>query len=137
MQKCRIYKWGESMTEVNWRHEISDNDWERIKKFFAERTRHTMGRPCKDNRLMLNGILWILGTGAPWRDLPERYGPWQTVYKRFAKWQNSDLFGNIFAELAADADTQDFSIDGTYIKAHKASAGAKRGGRSYPKGGKC
>ena len=109
------------------RHEISDNSWERIKHHFQERTPHTMGRPCKNNRKMLNGILWILGTGAPWRDLPERYGPWQTVYKRFARWQKEGIFEAIFEELTKDADLQDISMDGTYIKAHKASAGAKRG----------
>lgn len=119
------------------RHEISDNSWERIRHHFPERTPHTMGRPAKSDRVMLNGILWILGTGAPWRDLPERYGPWQTVYKRFAKWQKEGVFEAIFEELTKDADLQDISMDGTYIKAHKASAGAKRGGTSYPKRPKC
>jgi len=110
------------------RHEISDSDWERIKKYFPERTIHTMGRPSKDSRTMLNGILWILGTGAAWRDMPERYGAWQTVYKRFSQWSKEGLFERIFSDLTVDADMENISIDGTYIKAHKASAGAKRGG---------
>ncbi|MGX8706556.1 MAG: transposase [bacterium] len=99
----------------------------------SKRTEHTMGRPGKDDRLMLNGILWILGTGAPWRDLPECYGPWQTVYKRFAKWQKEGIYEAILEELSKDADLQDISMDGTYIKAHKDSAGARREGTSYPK----
>ena len=60
--------------------------------------------------------------------LPERYGPWQTVYKRFKEWSESGLIEKIFHELGEDADLQDISIDSTYIKAHKASAGAERGG---------
>ena len=115
------------------RHEISDSDWERIRQYIPERTEHTMGRPEKDSRTMLNGILWILGTGAAWRDLPERYGAWQTVYKRFAKWRREGIYEKIFSELSADADKETLSIDGTYIKAHKASAGAERGGASDPK----
>ena len=78
--------------------------------------------------MMLNGILWILGTGTAWRDIPEKYGAWQTLYKRFSKWRREGLFERIFSELTADADMENISIDGTYIKAHKASAGAKRGG---------
>ena len=67
---------------------------------------------------------------AAWRDLPERYGPWQTVYKRFVEWQKSGLIEKIFHELGEDADLEDISMDSTYIKAHKASAGAEReGGR--------
>ncbi len=77
---------------------------------------------------MLNGILWILGTGTAWRDIPGKYGAWQTLYKRFSKWRREGLFERIFSELTADADMENISIDGTYIKAHKASAGAKRGG---------
>ena len=87
-----------------------------------------MGRPSKDSRTMLNGILWILGTGTAWQDIPEKYGAWQTLYKRFSKWRREGLFERIFSELTADADMENISIDGTYIKAHKASAGAKRGG---------
>ena len=64
--------------------------------------------------------------------LPERYGPWQTVYKRFKEWSESGLIEKIFHELGEDADLQDISIDSTYIKAHKASAGAERGGFQNP-----
>lgn len=71
-------------------------------------------------------------SGAAWRDLPERYGPWQTVYKRFKEWSESGLIEKIFHELSEDADLQDISIDSTYIKAHKASAGAERGGSQNP-----
>ena len=112
------------MNELH-RHEIKDEDWERIRHFFPERTEHTMGRPRKDPQMMLNGILWIQVTGAPWRDLPpDRYGAWQTVYKTFARWDREGLYKKIFAELIKDADMQDISIDATYIKAHRDSAWA-------------
>jgi len=87
-----------------------------------------MGRPRREARELLNGILWVARTGAAWRDVPERYGPWQTVYKRFKEWSESGLIEQIFHELTADADLQEIMIDSTSIKAHKASAGAQKGG---------
>ena len=108
------------------RHEISDNDWERVKDFFPPENRGE-GRPSRSNRIMLNGILWQAKTGAPWRDLPEWYGPWQTVYSRFRKWSLGDVFKKVFKLLSGDADMQDISIDSTSCKAHQHSAGAKKG----------
>ena len=99
-----------------------------VEEVFSGETAGTLGRPRKDSRDMLNGIFWIARRGVAWRDLPERYGPWQTVYKRFVEWQKSGLIEKIFHELGEDADLEDISIDSTYIKAHKASAGAERGG---------
>ena len=110
------------------RYEVTDEEWEKLKKYFPERQAGTLGRPRKDSRKILNGIFWIARSGAAWRDLPERYGPWQTVYRRFMEWQRSGLIEKIFHELGEDADLEDISIDSTYIKAHKASAGAERGG---------
>ena len=121
------------MKRVIRRYELTDEEWERLRKYFPERQPGTLGRPRKDSRDMLNGIFWIARSGAAWRDLPERYGPWQTVYKRFAEWQKSGLIEKIFHELGEDADLEDISIDSTYIKAHKASAGAERGGRKIAK----
>lgn len=61
------------------------------------------------------------------RDLPEYYGPWQTVYKRFSQWQKDDKLRKLFENVRSHPDMQDLCIDGTYIKAHRASAGAKKG----------
>ena len=109
------------------RYELSVAEWEQFKPYIPEEQESSSrGRPPKDSRTMLNGIFWILRSGAAWRDLPERYGPWQTVYKRFVKWSKAGIFEKIFQDLAADADMQDISIDSTCIKAHKASAGAKK-----------
>ncbi|MDI9470970.1 MAG: transposase, partial [Bacillota bacterium] len=58
------------------------------------------GRPSKCRRLIINAIIWILKTGAPWRDLPEHYGPWSTVYGRFNKWTKNGVWEAIFEELS-------------------------------------
>ena len=121
-----------TMTRVIRRYEMTDAEWERLQPYFPERQMGDKGRPRLELREMLNGIFWITRSGAAWRDLPERYGPWQTVYKRFKEWSESGLIEKIFHELGKDADLQDISIDGTYIKAHKASAAAGRGGSQSP-----
>ena len=108
------------------RYEVTDEQWEVLQTYFGNSPKQT-GRPQSDNRKLLNGVLWILHTGAPWRDLPEYYGPWQTVYKRFAQWQKNDKFKQLFENVRENPDMQDLCIDGTYIKAHRASADAKKG----------
>ena len=113
------------------RFEVSDEQWEKLAPYFGNK-QGKMGRPQADNRKLFNGVLWVLRTGAPWRDLPDYYGPWQTVYKRFAQWQENDTLKNFFESLREGADMQDLCIDGTYIKAHRASAGAKKGMWTVP-----
>ena len=108
------------------RYEVMDEQWKIIEPHLENKAKRTE-RPQADNRKLFNGVLWILRTGAPWRDLPEYYGPWQTVYKRFAQWQENGKLKELFDQLREGADTQDLCIDGTYIKAHRASAGAKKG----------
>ncbi len=76
---------------------------------------------------MFNGVLWILRTGAPWRDLPSEFGPWQTVYKRFNAWSKSSIWQEILAMLPREADLESILLDGSYVRAHQHSAGAKRG----------
>ena len=85
------------------------------------------GRPRKDNRTILNGMIWIARSGAPWRDLPERYGPWETVYSRFRKWIEDGIFDNIIRVLSLDVDLSELSVDGSIVQAHQHSAGAKKG----------
>ena len=109
------------------RHELTDKDWERLKKYFPERQIGELGRPRNDERQMLNGIIWVIRTGAPWRDLPERYGAWSSVYSRFAQWRKLGLFQKILEELGLEADLQDMGIDSTCPHAHQHSAGAKKG----------
>jgi transposase len=113
-------------TQTVRRNEINDPDWAGIAdKLPTENS--GKGRPSKSNRMMLNGMLFRAKTGIPWRDLPERYGLWKTVYTRFRLWNNDNVFQKIFESLSADADMQDISVDSTSCKAHKHSAGAKKG----------
>lgn len=92
-----------------------------------------MGRPARDHRQIINGILWIQRTGAPWRDLPERYGPWRTVASRFYRWQKAGVWQRVLEALQQEADRQgelDWQIhyvDSTTIRAHQHAAGAKKG----------
>ena len=109
------------------RHELADREWERLKQYFPERQPGQLGRPRNDDRQTLNGVLWIARTGAPWRDLPERYGAWSSVYSRFVEWQKSGLFQKILEELGMEADLQDMGMDSSFSDAHQHSAGAKKG----------
>jgi transposase len=72
------------------RHELTDEQWEQLERFLPPQKPKT-GRLNLDHRMVSNGIIWILHTGAPWRDLPERYGKWQTVASRFYRWQKSGV----------------------------------------------
>jgi len=109
------------------RYEITDTQWEGIKEYLPGRQDGQLGRPRSDDRQMLNGILWITRTGAPWADLPERYGSKSTVYDRFVQWQESGLLAKILEGLGEEADLQDMSMDSTSVDAHQHSAGAKKG----------
>lgn len=109
------------------RYEITDDEWSRVKDLLPPDDTPGRGRPSRPNREILNGILWIIKSGAPWRDLPERFGPWQTVYDRFNKWSKSGVFEKIFELLNIDADMQDLSLDSTACKVHQHAAGAKKG----------
>ena len=84
------------------------------------------GRPRKDDRKMLNGMLWIAHSGAQWRELPETYGPWQSVYARFAKWRDDGTLEAVFRALSADADMENLSLDSTCIMVHKSANGGKK-----------
>jgi transposase len=80
------------------RYELSDQQWELLAPFFPRRSRKRGGQ-WRDDRTILNGIFWRFHSGAPWRDLPRRYGPWQTVYDRFNKMRKSGLLERILRRL--------------------------------------
>ena len=113
------------------RYELSDEQFALIKPLLPAPTR---GAPRADDRTTLNGIFWKLCSGAPWRDVPARYGKWQTVYERFRRYRNQGVFDRILKalqlKLASDGNL-DFStwmIDATTIRASRHAAGAKKGG---------
>ena len=122
------------------RHDLTDTQWERLQPLRPAQ-RPATGRPAKDHRTVVNGMLWRLKTGAPWRDLPERYGPWQTVYSRFRRWQAAGVWGRVLAALQAEGDAAgelDWSLhfvdgsDGSTVRAHPHAAGAKKGAATRP-----
>ncbi|MFN0221974.1 MULTISPECIES: IS5 family transposase [Paenibacillus] len=88
------------------------------------------GRPAKDNRQMLNAMLWVVRSGAPWRDLPDYYGPWQSVYTRFRRWEKAGLFDQMLNVLAAEPDSESVMIDASIVRVHQHGSGAK-GGKQF------
>src|SRR5208337_620263 len=106
-----------------------------ISVLFSQRTRPgKVGRPPSDHRPIVNGILWILHTGAPWRDLPEPYGPWQTVFTRFNGWRRDGTWVRIVTSLLDELDDKGqldhdlWCIDGSVIRASRAAAGGGKKG---------
>ncbi|MBA3312394.1 MAG: IS5 family transposase [Planctomycetaceae bacterium] len=120
------------------RHRLTDGQWELIAGYFPEPA--GTGRPPADPRQMVDGIVWRLRAGAPWRDLPEEFGPWETVYKHFNRW-NSDgtldkikraLLRRIVDRAGVDADL--WCVDGTIVRAARcAGGGGKKGIRKNRK----
>src|SRR4029434_6890791 len=84
---------------MNRRFELTDQEWERLAPLLPVMTPQRGGR-WRDHRQVLNGILFRVRTGVPWRDLPARYGPWETVYKRFARWQTDGTWAHRSADRA-------------------------------------
>ena len=107
------------------RHELTDEQFAKIECFLPGRAGQ-VGVTAKDNRVFLNGVIWIFKTGAPWRDLPERYGDWKNVHRRFSRWSRSGVFDKIFQILTEDADMEFLMMDGSIVKAHQHAAGAKK-----------
>ena len=108
------------------RYELTTEQWERVKAVLPPERTGQRGRPRKDNRKMLNGMLWIAHSGAQWRELPEVYGPWQSVYARFAKWRDDGTLEGVFRVLSADADMENLSLDSTCIRFTKVPTEGKK-----------
>ncbi len=112
------------------RHELTDKEWEQIKDLLPKRK--PRGRPPANFRQVLNGIFWLLRTGAPWRDLPERYGPFQTVHGWLSQWSRDGTLDRIISRLQVRLDAEGkidwdlFCIDGSSIRASRAAAGARK-----------
>ena len=109
------------------RHDISDEKWAIIGPMLAKAGTETRGRKRKDDRLTFNAILWIMKTGAPWRDLHPEFGPWNTVHKRFLEWARLEVWNDILRMLSINADPEAIIIDATFIKLHQHGTGAKGG----------
>jgi len=120
------------------RHEVTDPEWELLAPFIPEPRAGPgkQGRPPKQPRQMLNGMLWVLRTGAPWRDMPTRYGKWKTVHNRLTIWRRERVFDRMVEGLQAKLNARGsidwdlWCVDGTNIRAARCAAGAlKKGAR--------
>lgn len=111
------------------RHALTDEQWSLIEPLLPRHTACT-GRKPRDRRTLLNGLLWIVHTGAPWRDLPERFGPWQTVYHHFVLWRRSGILPRLLRTLQVRLERQGlidwnlWCIDSTSVRGSRAAAGA-------------
>lgn len=106
---------------------LTDEEWGLIANIFPEPAK--TGRPRRDARTVLDGILWVLRTGSPWRDLPEEFGPWQTAWRMFDEWNADGTLAEILRRLQASflaagaIDHQLWCIDGTTVRAARCAAG--------------
>ncbi len=105
---------------------LNDEQWERIAPHLPGK-KGDPGRSAKDNRLFLEGVLWIARVGAPWRDLPETFGNWNSAFQRFRRWALKGVFEWLFQLLPDDRDFEYALIDGTIIRVHQHGTGAKGG----------
>jgi transposase len=111
------------------RFDLSDKEWDIISPLLPCKPR---GVPRADDRRVLNGIFYILRTGSPWRDLPERYGPYTTAYNRFNRWAKAGVWLRVFEALAAKSPQSMHFIDSSVVRAHQHAAGGKKGARITP-----
>jgi transposase len=116
------------------RYDLSDEEFALLQPHLPPERSGKKGNPYNSHRHVLNGIFWILRSGAPWRDLPERYGAWSTVYDRYRRWCKSGLFQKILNALEAQArraeriDFEFAAVDGSVVRAHRCAAGAEKKG---------
>ena len=114
------------------RHTLPDSDWERILPLLP---REANGRGCpakKGDRNFIEAVVWMMRTGAPWRDLHPRFGPYTTIYNRFRRWAMKDHWKAIFAAIKIDEKPGGTMADGTIARAHQHSAGGKGGSTETP-----
>jgi len=118
------------------RNTPTDKQWKKIEPLLPPE-KPKRGRTSKSHRLIITAILWIIRTGAPWRDLPERFGSWNTVYSRFYRWRKQGVWQKVEETVREEANEKgelDWSIhhvDSTVVRAHQHAAGARHIG---PKG---
>ena len=106
------------------RFDLTDEEWALLEPLMPKARKSAR----TDDRRIVNAIFYVLRTGMPWRDLPERYGPYTTAYNRFNRWSRRGIWKRIFDTLAAKSRDSLHLIDSTIVKAHRAAAGAKGGG---------
>ncbi len=106
------------------RYELNDQQWVRIGDLLPGK-KSDPGRTAADNRLFVNGVLWVLRSGAQWDELPKRYGKWKSVHKRFSRWARSGVWELVFETLTADRRNEYLMLDATLVRAHQQAATGK------------
>ena len=114
------------------RHDISDAAWELIAPYLPGQ-RGQWGGIAEDNRRFINAVLWVLRTGAPWRDLPPAYGKWGTVHQRFIRWRRKGTWEKLLEILINEPDFEWLMIDASHVKVHPHAAGARGGNQAMAK----
>jgi len=105
------------------RYDLTDFEWSVIEPVLPRKSR---GVPRVDDRRVLNGIFWVLRTGAPWADLPKRYGPYTTCYNRFRRWTKAGIWDQIMDAITEAYDGKIQMIDGTSVRVHHSAATLKK-----------
>jgi transposase len=109
------------------RHRLSNAQWDLIADVFPEPA--ATGRPQRDRRTIVDGMLWILRTGSPWRDLPEEFGPWETVYRLYNQWNDDGTLEEMLRRLIVAQiddgliDQELWCVDGTSVRAARCAGG--------------
>jgi len=102
---------------------LSDEQWNQIEPLLPG----GRGRPAFNDRRFVNAVVWIAKTGAPWRDLPERFGPWKTTYNRFRNWARRNVWQEIFRALVVDEEDIGAMLDATIVRVHQDASGGRGG----------
>ena len=105
---------------------LNDARWARISGLILGRP-EAPGSTGRDNRMFVEGVLWIVRTGSPWRDLPEAFGEWNSVFRRFSRWSRKGVWQRVFEAVSDDPDFEYLIIDSTIVRAHQHAGGAKGG----------
>ena len=106
---------------------LSDAAWERMAPLIIGRP-DQKGSTGRDNRMFVEGVLWIVRTGSPGRDLPDAFGEWNSVFRRFSRWSQKGIWHRIFEAMSDDPDSEYLIVDSTIIRAHQHASGANKGG---------
>ena len=110
---------------------LSDADWDRISGLIIGRP-DQKGSTGRDNRMFVEGVLWIVRTSSPWRDLPEAFGEWNSTWRRFNRWSQKGVWRRIFEAMSDDPDFEYLIVDSTIVRAHQHASGQKKGLRIKP-----
>ena len=105
------------------RYDLTDFEWSVIEPILPMDRR--VPKP-RNNRRVLNGIFWVLRTGAPWRDLPERYGPYTSAYNRFNRWRKAGIWDHLMDAVVKAYDGNVQMIDSSIVRVHQHASGAKK-----------